>query len=100
MTPTTASLEAASKETLERDAQVRAMELFGRVVSITTELFGGIRDIQESFDPANASDKYLVVVVETTLEPAAALEAELEWFKGIEEVSPNWFDLRLGVRFV
>lgn len=83
----------------DQPIQQAATEILRRVVSLTTQLFGGVVGIKESFDPEYSNDRYLVFIVETTLGPEDAAARELDWIQQVETIAAGWEQIRLAVRF-
>ena len=85
--------------TYQHDSYRAATDILRNLVSVTTELFGGIVGIKESFDPEFREDTFVVLTVETDLAPDIAAARELDWIRKIEAIVPGWDGIRLSVRF-
>ena len=86
-------------ERLKADAAAVGVELLKELTGITSELFGGTISLKESFDPEYSSDKYMVVIVDTTLAPKEAFVAEKAWIQQVATITTAWKNLRLSIRF-
>ena len=85
----------SEKRRLERENQIRAIDILNQVVGLTTQLFGeGVR-VYESWDPEFPDDRHTVFAVESTLDNSSLLAAEQEWISSISQIAPQCDRIRL-----
>jgi hypothetical protein len=69
------------------------------LILLASQLFGGEVTTLEDCDPEHPADQFTVLAVVTRLDPAAALEAELEWIRALGNARVKSADIRLSIRF-
>ena len=77
-------------------AQARDLQA---LISLTSRLFGGEVSASDDYDPEHPADHYTVLAVVTRLEAAAALEAEMQWVRALDNTGVESADVRLSIRF-
>lgn len=70
-------------------------EIVAKLMQLATQLFGGKASIAKDRDPEYPDDKYYVLRIGTNLSPEEIVKAEKQWIRGLCEMAPGLFSVRL-----
>lgn len=89
-------MQAATQ--IRGEAEQKVFDAYGKIIGITTELFGDDVRIKESYDPDFPDEKYIVLVVVSGGDNPVLLELESEWIRRVAQVTSSWHGIRLSIK--
>jgi hypothetical protein len=90
------SMQAVTE--VRAEAEQKAFDSYGKIIGITTDIFGEDVRIKESYDPEFPAEKYIVLVVEATGGNDVLLRMESEWIRRVAQVTLSWHGIRLSIK--
>jgi hypothetical protein len=90
--PTASPLEPGDR------AERQAFCAVGKIIQITSEMFGREVGVKYDYDPEFPEDGYVVFIVSPSGNPAELVAKEIAWAKAVSGVAKNWESFRLSIR--